>query len=80
MVKISACLPVYKTEEKYLRECIESVLGQTFQDFELLILDDCPEQPVKSIVESYHDKRIKYMQVYAKSGKSRYFKNQKQTD
>ena len=62
MVKISACLPVYKTEEKYLRECIESVLGQTFQDFELLILDDCPEQPVKSIVESYHDKRIKYMQ------------------
>lgn len=62
MVKISACLPVYKTEEKYLRECIESILGQTFQDFELLILDDCPEQPVKSIVESYHDKRIRYMQ------------------
>ena len=62
MVKISACLPVYKTEEKYLRECIESILEQTFQDFELLILDDCPEHPVKSIVESYHDKRIKYMQ------------------
>ena len=55
MVKISACLPVYKTEERHLRECIESVLWQTFGDFELLILDDCPEQPVRNIVESYHD-------------------------
>ena len=62
MVKISACLPVYKTEERHLRECIESVLWQTFGDFELLILDDCPEQPVRNIVESYHDKRIRYMQ------------------
>jgi glycosyltransferase involved in cell wall biosynthesis len=44
MPKISVLMPVYKTPEKYLREAIESILGQTFKDFELLILDDdCPQ-------------------------------------
>ena len=46
MPKISVLMPVYKTPETYLRETIESVLGQTYTDFEFLILDDCPEHPV----------------------------------
>lgn len=61
MPKISVLMPVYKTPEKYLREAIESILGQTFKDFELLVLDDCPQDSrVEAIVESYKDKRIKY--------------------
>ena len=36
---ISVIVPVYKGE-KYLPECIESILSQTFSDFELLLLDD----------------------------------------
>lgn len=60
MPKVSVLMPVYKTNEKYLREAIESILGQTFTDFELLILDDCPEDTRESIVKSYNDKRIKY--------------------
>ena len=61
MVKVSVLMPVYKTNEKFLREAIESILGQTFSDFEFLILDDCPEDDRESIVKSYDDKRIKYI-------------------
>ena len=53
-------MPVYKTKEEYLRQAIESVLAQTFTDFEFLILDDCPEDDREKIVKSYADKRIKY--------------------
>ena len=62
MPKISVLMPIYKTPEKYLREAIESVLAQTFKDFEFLILDDCPEDNRKDIVASYNDERIKYWQ------------------
>lgn len=60
--KVSVLMPVYKTPEIYLREAIESILSQTFTDFEFLIVDDCPEWPVGKIVRTYKDKRIKYMQ------------------
>ena len=53
-------MPIYKTQEIYLREAIESILEQTFLDFEFLILDDCPEDDREKIVKSYNDKRIKY--------------------
>lgn len=58
--KVSVLMPIYRTKEEYLREAIESVLAQTFADFEFLILDDCPEDDREQIVKSYKDKRIKY--------------------
>ncbi len=39
MCEISIITPVYKVE-KYLSKCIDSVLAQTFTDFELIIVDD----------------------------------------
>lgn len=60
MPKVSVLMPVYKTNEKYLREAIESILSQTFEDFKFLILDDCPEDDREEIIKSYKDKRIKY--------------------
>ena len=36
---ISVIVPVYRVEQ-YLDACIESILGQTFQDFELILVDD----------------------------------------
>lgn len=39
MPKISVIVPVYKAEE-YLPQCVESILGQTFSDLELLLIDD----------------------------------------
>lgn len=58
--KVSVLMPVYRTDEQFLREAIESILNQTFRDFEFLILDDCPEYSREDIVKSYKDNRIKY--------------------
>lgn len=61
MSKVSVCLAVYKTKPEYLKECIESILNQTFTDFEFLIVDDCPEdKKCEKIIQSYKDERIKY--------------------
>lgn len=62
MPKVSVLMPIYKTNITYLKEAIESILQQTFTDFEFLILDDCPEDNRELIVKSYHDPRIIYAQ------------------
>ena len=60
-MKVSVLTPIYKTDERHLREAIESVLGQTFGDFEFLLLDDCPEDDREKVVRSYDDARIVYL-------------------
>lgn len=58
---VSVLLPIYNTKEEHLREAIESILNQTFTDFELLILNDSPEnKQLDAIVASYTDPRIRY--------------------
>ena len=58
---ISIVLPVYNGE-KYLRESIESVLSQTYTNWELLILDDCSNDHSSDIAKEYvgKDRRILY--------------------
>lgn len=58
---ISIVLPVYNGE-KYLRESIESVIAQTYKNWELLILDDCSTDATSGIGKEYEskDKRIHY--------------------
>ena len=61
MPKISVLIPTYNTKEEYLREAIESVLNQTFKDFEFIILDDCSTaENVEKVVKSYADPRIRF--------------------
>lgn len=60
MPQISIIMPVYNTEEEYLREAIESILNQTFVDFELIIVDDGSTNNAKDTIFSYIDERIKY--------------------
>jgi len=63
MPKLSVLTPIYNTNETHLREMIESVLHQTFSDFEFIIVNNSPENPeLKKIVKSYGDKRIKYFE------------------
>ncbi len=49
--------------EIYLREAIESVLAQSFPDFEFLIIKDGVEPPVESIIDSYGDERIRTIKL-----------------
>ena len=50
--KISVIVPVYKVE-KYLRQCIDSILAQTFTDFELLLIDDGSPDSSGAICDEY---------------------------
>jgi glycosyltransferase involved in cell wall biosynthesis len=56
--RLTVIMPV-RNGEKYLRPAIDSLLGQTFPDFELLILDDGSTDGSAGIVESYTDSRIR---------------------
>ena len=57
---ISVILPVYNAE-LYLNEAIDSVLNQTFIDFELIIINDGSTDGSEKIIFSYNDDRIKYI-------------------
>ena len=59
--KISVLMPVYNGAS-YLREAIDSILNQTFTDFEFLIINDGSSDESKNIVLSYPDKRIRFLQ------------------
>lgn len=59
--KVSVVIPIFRTKEAFLREAIESVLKQSFVDFELLLLDDCPENTREAIVREFADDRIVYL-------------------
>lgn len=62
MIKISVIMSVYNAEE-YLNESIRSILGQSFQDFEYIIIDDCSTDGSLNIIKSYkHDSRIKLLE------------------
>ena len=55
---VTVLMPVYNAE-KYLSEAIESVLNQTYREFEFLIVNDGSTDKSQAIVESYSDPRIK---------------------
>ena len=57
--EISIIVPVYNSE-KYLEECIKSILNQTFADFELILIDDGSDDSSGLICDKYaeKDKRI----------------------
>lgn len=58
--KVSVIMPVYNTQENYLREAIESVLHQTFTDFEFIIVNDGSTNNAEEVILSYKDERIRY--------------------
>lgn len=68
MPRISVIMPVYNTKTEYFKEAVESILAQTYTDFELIIVDDCSKDYIKEIVLSYSDKRIRYYRMSQNSG------------
>ena len=58
---VTVCLPVYNTS-LYLKECMDSILNQTFTNFELLIVDDGSTDNSVEIIKSYTDSRIRLIE------------------
>lgn len=63
----SVIVPVYKVE-KYLPACIESVLNQTFSDFELILVDDGSPDRCPEICESYQKKDARIKVIHKPNG------------
>lgn len=55
--QVSILMPVYNTAP-YLREAMDSLLSQTFSDFELIVLNDCSPDNAEEILDTYNDPRI----------------------
>ena len=52
MPKVSIIIPVYNVEQ-YLRECLDSVVGQTLRDLEIICVDDGSTDGCPAILEEY---------------------------
>ena len=68
--EVSIIIPLYNAE-KYIAECLESVLAQTFTNFEVIVVDDCSTDKSCAIVESYIPKfsgRLKLSRMKKNSG------------
>ena len=59
--RVSVLMAVYNTPVDFLKKSIESILTQTFYDFEFIIIDDgSTQKDIKNTILSYNDKRIRY--------------------
>lgn len=70
--KISVVMPVYNGE-KYLREAMESILEQSFSDFEFIVVNDGSTDSSSEIIKSFSDPRIVYIDNGTNFGLSRSF-------
>ena len=57
--KVSVLIPVYNSAP-FLEDAIRSILSQTFEDFELLLLNDASTDNSEKIIKTFSDTRIKY--------------------
>lgn len=69
MPKVSVIIPVYNVE-KYLRQCLDSVVNQTLQDIEIICIDDCSTDNSLTILKEYaqKDTRIKIIEQKENQG------------
>ena len=65
MKKISIIIPVYNTA-KYLKRCLDSVLAQSYKDFEMVIINDGSTDNSEQIINEYKDKYPDLISYYNK--------------
>jgi glycosyltransferase involved in cell wall biosynthesis len=58
--KVSFIIPCYNLAH-LLRDCIHSILSQSYGDFELIVMDDCSPDNTKEVAQSFDDPRVKYI-------------------
>lgn len=66
-MKASIIVPIYNTDSRLYR-CLESVLYQTFTDFECLMVDDGSEESTAKIVDSYAERDPRFVALHKKNG------------
>jgi glycosyltransferase involved in cell wall biosynthesis len=64
---VSVILPTFKRKER-LKEAVESVLGQTYKNIEVLVIDDTPDDSISQIVSGIGDERIKHIKSKERLG------------
>ncbi len=68
-VQISIVIPLYN-KAPYIKRAIDSVFAQTFQDFELVVVNDGSTDGSEKIVETYKDSRLKLLNRFSPSGET----------
>jgi len=58
-LKLSICVPTYNGKDT-VRKALESILAQSYQNFEIIISDDCSTDDTEKVIRSFKDKRIKF--------------------
>lgn len=67
-ILFSIVVPVYRTAESHFRAMIESVLNQSYENFELLIADAGNEKEKANMINAYNDSRIRYIPLQDNMG------------
>ena len=67
MAEISVIVPVYQVE-KYIRQCVDSILAQTFTDFELILVDDGSKDNSGKICDEYAEKDQRVRVIHKENG------------
>ena len=67
MPTISVIVPVYKVE-KYIHRCVDSILGQTYEDFELILVDDGSPDNCGAICDEYAAKDSRIVVIHQENG------------
>ena len=65
--KVSVVVPIYKVE-KYLRKCLDSIAGQTYNDLEIILVDDGSPDNCGAICEEYAAKDPRVVVIHKKNG------------
>ena len=66
--KISIVVPVYKVPEKYLHQCVESLIKQTMEDIEIVLVDDGSPDDCGLICDSYSEKDARIKVIHKENG------------
>lgn len=67
--RISIIVPVYNTEQ-YLRTCLESIRTQTFQDFEVLVVNNDSPDHAQTIIDEFAAKDPRFSPLFRKGGRA----------
>ena len=67
MPKVSIIVPIYNVEN-YLKECLDSIINQTFKDLEIILIDDGSKDSCPQIIDNYAKNDERIIVIHKKNG------------